>query len=132
MSKLSWLLLVTCPKLLPKSLLPTPESLPYRSTYYGSIAPMRANLSKHFLSLNEGLQQSVDQLKSEVTNVLVNLKKGHLGNLTKERDAKFLGVITELLDKYNNQLELGFRTLWESQVSYEGLIPSRGTTKLVT
>ncbi|NEN97359.1 MAG: hypothetical protein F6K50_18055 [Moorea sp. SIO3I7] len=93
---------------------------------------MRANLSKHFLSLNEGLQQSVDQLKSEVTNVLVNLKKGHLGNLTKERDAKFLGVITELLDKYNNQLELGFRTLWESQVSYEGLIPSRGTTKLVT
>ncbi|NEO81291.1 dynamin family protein [Moorena sp. SIO4G3] len=94
----------------------------YRSTYYGSIAAMRANLSKHFLSLNEGLQQSVEQLKSEVTNVLVNLKKGHLGNLTKERDAKFLGVMTELLDKYNNQLELGFRTLWESQVSYEGLI----------
>ncbi|WP_424097529.1 dynamin family protein [Moorena producens] len=94
----------------------------YRSTYYGSIAAMRANLSKHFLSLNEGLQQSVEQLKSEVTNVLVNLKKGHLGNLTRERDAKFLGVMTELLDQYNNQLELGFRTLWESQVSYEGLI----------
>lgn len=94
----------------------------YRSTYYGSIAAMRANLSKHFLSLNEGLQQSVEQLKSEVTNVLVNLEKGHLGNLTRERDAKFLGVMTELLDQYNNQLELGFRTLWESQVSYEGLI----------
>ncbi|NES85983.1 MAG: hypothetical protein F6K10_33935 [Moorea sp. SIO2B7] len=94
----------------------------YRSTYYGSIAAMRANLSKHFLSLNEGLQQSVEQLKSEVTNVLVNLTTGKLGNLTRERDAKFLGVMTELLDQYNNQLELGFRTLWESQVSYEGLI----------
>ena len=94
----------------------------YRSTYYGSIAAMRANLSKHFISLNEGLQQSVEQLKSEVTNVLVNLEKGHLGNLTRERDAKFLGVMTELLYQYNNQLELGFRTLWESQVSYEGLI----------
>jgi hypothetical protein len=94
----------------------------YKSTYYGSIAAMRANLSKHFLSLNEGLQQSVEQLKSEVVDLLVNLKTGQLGNLTKERDAKFLAVMTESLGKYNNQLELGFRTLWESQVSYEGLI----------
>ena len=94
----------------------------YKATYYSSIAPMRAHLSKHFLTLNKGLQQSVEQLKSEVTNLLVNLKTGQLGNLTKERGPKFLGVMTELLNKHNNQLELGFRTLWESQVSYEGLI----------
>ncbi|XHR83897.1 MAG: dynamin family protein [Gloeotrichia echinulata GP01] len=84
------------------------------------VGVLRAHLSKHFLSLNKGLKQSLGELKSLVTEVLVT--QGHLGAITEARGAEFLKQMTDILAKNQNQLELGFRTLWESQILYEGLI----------
>lgn len=92
----------------------------YKALYHVYVAQMRTHISKHFLALNKGLKQSLGELKSLVTDVLVT--QGHLGGITEARGADFLKVMTDILAKNQNQLELGFRNLWESQISYEGLI----------
>ena len=94
----------------------------YLATYRVIVAELRAHLSRHFLSLNEGLKQSINAIKSDVTEVLVS--QGRLGELIEKRETEFLYDLAELLaaDHQHHQLELGFRTLWEFDLSYSGLL----------
>ncbi|BDA76474.1 hypothetical protein CAL7716_106400 (plasmid) [Calothrix sp. PCC 7716] len=94
----------------------------YKATYCVLIAELRAHLSKNFLSLDNGLQQAANQLKVRIAKVLI--EQSGLSNLTDATGAAFLERVTEMLveqGKYS-ELELGFRTLVEFNISYGALI----------
>lgn len=93
------------------------------AVYYVSIPLLRAHLSQKFLKLDQGLKNSIKDLKCLVTDVLVNgITKANLGELTEARDAEFLEIFTSLLNERKNKLGLGFQTLASSNLSYSGLI----------
>lgn len=92
----------------------------YEAVYRIYIAELRACLSQHFLSLDEGMKQSIYHLKSQVTDVLVS--QGRLGEITQKRGPEFLKLMADLLSKQQNQLELGFTTLWKFDISYGALL----------
>lgn len=94
----------------------------YQAVYRVYIAELRTHLSQHFLELDNGLSESIDKMKSLVTNVLVT--KGRLGELTQSGGTKFLKEMADLLAERQNKLALGFRILWEFKFSYGGsLLP---------
>jgi hypothetical protein len=92
----------------------------YMATYCVYIAELRADLSKNFLAIDEGLQQVANKLKVRVAEVLV--EKARLGGLTEARGVEFLETLTEMLAERQNPLELGFHTLSTFKVSYGALI----------
>ena len=94
----------------------------YQAIYRVYVAELRTHLSQQFLSLNQGLAESIDQMKSSVTDVLVT--KGRLEELTQVRGTEFLQFMADLLAERQNKLELGFRTLSDFEFSYGGsLLP---------
>jgi len=94
----------------------------YQAIYRVYVAELRTHLSQQFLSLDKGLKDSIDEMKSLVTDVLVT--RGRLDELTPVRGPEFLKVIADLLTERQNKLELGFRTLWNFEFSYGGsLLP---------
>jgi hypothetical protein len=77
---------------------------------------IRANLSKNFLSLDEGLKLSLDKVKSQVADVLI--EKGSLGKLTEARGADFIAAIAEkipdeLIPGEASKIKFGFQMLAE-------------------
>ncbi len=92
----------------------------YKIVYCKNVAIMRCALSKHFLKLNEGLKKSLENLKKDITEIFVDQLK--FGNITEGNSEEFLKNMTELLAERNNPLELGFRTLAEAKLSYEGIV----------
>lgn len=88
----------------------------YQAIYRIYIRELRIHLSRHFLQVDKGLRKSIDKVKSAVVDVLVN--HGRLGELIATKDAVFLKDMADLLAERGNQLELGFRTLWEFEFSY--------------
>lgn len=91
-----------------------------RSVYYAYIAELRAHISQHFLSLNQGLQQSMFNLKNTVANLLIDQVR--LGELTDQRGVDFLKYMATLFESKNNKLELGFRTFADFEMSYGALL----------
>jgi energy-coupling factor transporter ATP-binding protein EcfA2 len=92
----------------------------YSAAYLTFIPELRADLSRNFLSLDDGLQEAANQLKKRVADVLI--KKANLGKITDKTGEEFLAVITEILAARDNKLELGFRTLSEFNISYGALV----------
>jgi len=88
----------------------------YQAIYRVYIRELRIHLSRHFLQVDKGLRKSIDKVKSAVVDVLIN--HGRLGELIATRDAEFLKAMADFLGERGNQLELGFRTLWEFEFSY--------------
>lgn len=95
----------------------------YPNAYYQYLNEIRAHLSQHFLTLDEGLKQAIERVKSRVADVLI--EQGRLGNLTPVRGREFLGVMAEWLPEDLQKLKLGFRILDEFNLSYRGLIQHR-------
>ncbi len=95
----------------------------YPNAYYQYLNEIRAHLSQHFLTLDEGLKQAIKRVKSRVTDVLI--EKGRLGNLSSTTGSEFLGFIAEFLPEDLHKLKLGFRILSEFDLSYRGLIQHR-------
>jgi len=91
-----------------------------RSVYYAYIAELRAHISQHFLSLNQGLQQSMFNLKNTMANLLID--EVRLGELTDQRGVDFLKYMETLFESKNNKLELGFRTFADFEMSYGALL----------
>lgn len=91
-----------------------------RSVYYAYIAELRAHISQHFLSLNQGLQESMFNLKNTVANLLID--EVRLGELTDQRGVNFLKYMATLFESKNNKLELGFRTFADFEMSYGALL----------
>lgn len=111
--------------------IPTLEQIKKRSNLEGSyltaysdyLHEIRTNLSKKFLYLDDGLKYSIEEIKSLVTDILVD--KGHLGGLTEARGSEFLKVISEEIPENLSSLKKGFQILSEFQLSYRGLIQHR-------
>ena len=95
----------------------------YPNAYYKYLNEIRANLSQHFLLLDEVLKQEIEKVKSQVAEVLID--RGRLGNLTEVRGAEFITVIRDLIPDRLTQLKYGFTILAEFDLSYRGLIQHR-------
>lgn len=100
----------------------------YALAYGNYLNEIRAHLSKHFLSLDEGLKRSLDQVKSQVAEVLI--EKASLGGLTEARGVEFIKAIAEQLPEQlrsgkASELKFGFQMLADFELSYRGLIQHR-------
>ncbi len=89
---------------------------------------IRAHLSQKFLSLDEGLKRSLDRVKSQVTEVLV--EKGRLGGLAEVRGAEFIEAIAtllpeQLIEGQPSKLKYGFEILADFELSYRGFVQHR-------
>jgi len=95
----------------------------YPNAYYEYLNEIRAHLSQHFLSLDDGLKQAIERVKSQVAEILVTC--GRLGGLTEASGAQFLEVIASQLPTQLHKLHLGFQILSSFDLSYRGLIQHR-------
>ncbi|MBN3878086.1 hypothetical protein [Nostoc sp. JL23] len=100
----------------------------YEIAYNKYLNEIRAHLSQHFLSLDDGLKNSLDQVKYQVAEVLI--QQAHLGGITKVKGSDFLGAIAkllpdEILEGQASRLKFGFQILSEFQLSYRGTIQHR-------
>ena len=93
----------------------------YRLVYLRYVAEMRCHISQYFLSLNLGFKKSLNNLKSSIVHLF--LHQCNFDKLTTAKDENFLKEMADLTKSHNqSKLELGFRTLAESHISYEALI----------
>jgi len=89
--------------------------------YLRSLEEVRAHLSRHFLSLDGDLQQSLEVVKSKVKKVIA--EEGKLKNLSNsEGSAFFTEIGTQLSDISESNLRLGFKVLGEFNLSFAGRI----------
>ncbi|MGB5631229.1 MAG: hypothetical protein WBM86_00440, partial [Waterburya sp.] len=95
----------------------------YPNAYYECLNEVRAHLSQHFLLLDDVLKKAINQVKTQVTQILI--EQGKLGNLTEAREAEFINAIAEIIPNNLKRLKLGFQTLAEFELSYRGLIQHR-------
>lgn len=98
----------------------------YPNAYYDYLNTVRSHLSQHFLNLDEGLKQSLEQAKSQVADIFIP----YLGNLTDERGAKFIEAIAALIPERlisgkPSKIKFGFKLLMDFDLSYRGLIQHR-------
>lgn len=95
-------------------------------TYADYRDELRVLLSHHFLSLDEGLKQSIENVKSQVVDVLID--KGNLGVLTDARGSEFIKELNKLVDEapsYLKRLKQGFKIFYEFELSYRGFMQHR-------
>ena len=100
----------------------------YAIVYEKYLNEIRAHLSKHLLLIDRGLERSLDKVKSQLAQVL--MEKGHLGKLTQAKGTEFIADIAaqipdELVPGIPSQLKYGFQTLAEFKLSYRGLLQYR-------
>lgn len=95
----------------------------YANAYYPYLNEVRAYLSQHFLSLDEGLKRSLLRVKSQVAEVFI--AQGRLGELSPATDYQFLCDLAQRLPSRLSKLKLGFQILAEFEISYRGLIQHR-------
>ncbi len=95
-------------------------------TYADYRDELRVLLSHHFLSLDEGLKQSIENVKSQVADVLIH--KGCLGVLTDTRGSEFIKELKKLVDEDPSEprrLKQGLKIFAEFELSYRGLMQHR-------
>lgn len=100
----------------------------YAIVYEKYLNQIRAHLSKHLLLLDIGLQRSLDKVKSQIAQVL--MEKGRLARLTQAKGTEFIEAIAaqipdELISGIPSQLKYGLQTLAEFKLSYRGLVQYR-------
>lgn len=105
----------------------------YEIAYNKYLNEIRAHLSQQFLSLDNGLKRSLNRVKSQVVEVLI--EQGRLGGLTEAIGGEFLGEIAEqlpeqLIPGQPSRLKFGFQILSEFMLSYRGMIQHRIRTCL--
>ena len=95
----------------------------YGIAYEKYLHEIRAHLSQHFLTLDDGLKQSLEGIKSQVVDILSN--EGKLRVLTDKQGSEFLSDIENILPIDLVGLKLGFNILASFNLSYRGLIQHR-------
>jgi len=100
----------------------------YPPAYYAYLNEVRADLSRHFLVVDEALKDGIRKVKSQVACVLID--QGQLGGLTEACDENFLNAIIQqipdqLVPNKNSQIKFGFQILNSFELSYRGLIQHR-------
>ncbi|MFB2935289.1 dynamin family protein [Aerosakkonemataceae cyanobacterium BLCC-F154] len=97
-------------------------SSPFRA-YADYQDELRVLLSRNFQSLDEGLKQSIENVKSQVSEVLT--QQGRLGMLTNESGSNFFKSISDLVPERLGKLKQGFKIIADFELSYRGLILHR-------
>ena len=92
----------------------------YNVVYEKYVVELRVELSKHFLSLDDGLRASSEYLKIRLANVFK--EQGSLGNLSSKSGGEYLKDIYEILEEQENRLNLGFKVIANFNISYSSLI----------
>ena len=95
----------------------------YNIAYNKYLHEVRAYLSQHFLSLDSGLKRSLENIKSQVVDILA--EQGKLRTVTEARGTEFLIAIENLIPENLSRLKLGFHILSTFDLSYRGLIQHR-------
>ena len=95
----------------------------YGIAYNKYLHEIRAHLSQHFLSLDDGLKQSLEGIKAQVVDILS--KQGKLNALTDNQGSEFLSDIENILPVDLVGLKLGFNILASFNLSYRSLIQHR-------
>lgn len=100
----------------------------YNSAYSQYTVELRAGLSRRFLDIDEGLKQTIEEVKSQVVRVLID--KCHLGGLSEAKNSAFLAEVTTQIPAKHDELKKGFDILAEFNLSYRGLIQHRIRSQL--
>jgi len=95
----------------------------YQIAYNKYLHEIRAYLSQHFLTLDDGLKRSLEHDKSQIVDILVD--QGRLGSITNDTSTHFLNTIEQLIPEDLDRLKLGFHILATFELSYRGLIQHR-------
>ncbi|MEA5537837.1 dynamin family protein [Limnoraphis robusta Tam1] len=100
------------------------RTLGYSETAYSEyLGKLRTKLSSQFLDIDTGLKKSIEQVKTEVANVLI--ENCSLGGLSELRGVDFLSEIYSQISSEYTELKKGFEILSEFNLSYRGLIQHR-------
>ena len=110
---------------------PTEEDIKLRRDECGSydiaysryLNEIRTDLSSNFLTLDDGLKQSLENAKIRVTKILAN--QGRLVHLTEFSGSKFLEQVINFIPDDLSKLKNGFNILATFDLSYRGLIQHR-------
>ncbi|MGQ9866217.1 MAG: hypothetical protein ACUVSQ_08035 [Pseudanabaenaceae cyanobacterium] len=100
----------------------------YDIAYNQYLHEIRAYLSQHFLALDSSLQQSLEEVRAQVTQILA--ERGRLRPLSAAAGIQFLTEIAALIPDNLSRLKLGFQILANFALSYRGLIQHRIRTHL--
>ncbi|MBE9032428.1 dynamin family protein [filamentous cyanobacterium LEGE 11480] len=92
----------------------------YKATYCIYVAELRSDLSRKFLTIEEGLKQAAHELKERIAQTLI--ERAGMGAITSARGAEFLNEMTQLLEARSNRLHTGFAMLSDFNVSYGEVI----------
>lgn len=95
----------------------------YKGAYDICLEDLRTNLSCKFLDIEQGLTKTIEQIKAQVADVLV--EKCDLGGLAKVRGADFMAEVASQIPLEYTELKKGFEILSEFNLSYRGLIQHR-------
>ncbi|MEH2256521.1 GTPase domain-containing protein [Nostoc sp.] len=99
----------------------------YDSAYSEYLHKCRTHLSREFLKIDAGLEELINDVKSKVTNVLVDADGGMLGSLTDQREAEFLEYMADNLPEHPSlqRIKEGFEILSNFKISYRNLFQHR-------
>ena len=90
------------------------------STFNRYLHDIRTHLTQHFEAMDNGLNSSVERVKSRVTDVLI--EQAHLDSLPRLRNLKgteFLKVMVEEIDDRLANLKQAFKSLYKFEMSYK-------------
>ena len=96
----------------------------YEMVYLNCKFELRNHLSKNFLALDQGLQDSSNKLKRLIAEMLMKGGLEGLVNSTngQDKELQFLEALRLMLRERQNKLELAFETLLSFNMSYGALI----------
>lgn len=100
----------------------------YRTAYEKSLQHIRTHLSKRFLSLEVGLNRSLEEIKTKVVGALSDQ---NLGGLVQKNDnnsiaaSEFLKLVAHLIPERQQKIKFGFQMLADFDLVYRGLIQHR-------
>jgi GTPase Era involved in 16S rRNA processing/NTP pyrophosphatase (non-canonical NTP hydrolase) len=94
-----------------------------QSVYEQFINEIRLHLSQKFISVDQGLRQSLDQVKQEIAEVLAS--EGCLAGLTQAQGTEFLEEITQQIPEDLTKLKGVFTTFSDFNLLYRGMIQHR-------
>lgn len=94
-----------------------------QTVYEQFINEIRLHLSQKFISVDQGLKQSLDQAKQEMAAVLAS--EGRLAGLTQAQGVEFLEAIAQQIPEDLETLKEVFRTFSGFNLLYRGMIQHR-------
>ncbi|MDJ0516693.1 MAG: hypothetical protein QNJ74_10715 [Trichodesmium sp. MO_231.B1] len=91
--------------------------------YFRAIQQMRPGILKHFQTMEDGLKESLNQTKSELADIFINLG---IGGLVKAENPDFLEAFAKLLTQTNDlpNLARGFQFIASFEIMYKGFMQS--------